>query len=42
MSGQNKEKIKQYILTLIEAEDPNLVPKTVEDCEISKSTVYNY
>ena len=42
VSTMNKEQIKQYMLKLIDAGDENLVPKTMENFGVSKSTIYNY
>ena len=42
MSKENKEQIIGYILKLLSANDKELIKKTTEAFEISKSTVYNY
>ena len=42
MTAANKEQIKQYILKLIDGADKDYVSKTVDNFQISKSTVYNY
>ncbi|MBO5261752.1 MAG: DUF4325 domain-containing protein [Clostridia bacterium] len=42
MSKENREQIVSYILKLISAKDKDVVKKTTEAFDISKSTVYNY
>jgi len=42
MAKENREQIISYILKLISAGDKDVVKKTVDAFEISKSTVYNY
>ena len=42
MAKENKEQIKSYIFKLVAAGDEELVKKTTEAFDVSKSTVYNY
>lgn len=42
MAHGDTERIRQYILKLIDAEDRDFARKTVEAFGVSKSTVYNY
>ena len=42
MAKANKEQVLSYILKLVSAGDEDLVKKTTEAFEVSKSTVYNY